>query len=151
MSTVDIHPSAIVAAGAELAEGVKIGPYCVIGPHVKIGARTRIEAHCVLEGHTALGEDNHVSPFCSLGQVPQAPCSQELGTVRPASRITSRMVLPEGMWSVMAERASSISKDELSSMTLSFLKYSKWMASSGQPCAAAVVRTVSSMAEGPQT
>jgi UDP-N-acetylglucosamine acyltransferase len=71
MSTVDIHPSAIVAAGAELAEGVKIGPYCVIGPHVKIGARTRIEAHCVLEGHTALGEDNHVFPFCSLGQVPQ--------------------------------------------------------------------------------
>ncbi len=71
MSAVDIHPSAIVAAGAELAEGVKIGPYCVIGPHVKIGARTRIEAHCVLEGHTALGEDNHVFPFCSLGQVPQ--------------------------------------------------------------------------------
>jgi UDP-N-acetylglucosamine acyltransferase len=71
MSTVDIHPSAIVAAGAELSEGVKIGPYCVIGPHVKIGARTRIEAHCVLDGYTALGEDNHVFPFCSLGQVPQ--------------------------------------------------------------------------------
>ena len=71
MSAVEIHPSAIVAPGAELAEGVKIGPYCVIGPHVKIGARTRIEAHCVLEGHTTLGEDNHVFPFCSLGQVPQ--------------------------------------------------------------------------------
>lgn len=38
MSAVDIHPSAIVAAGAE-RRGVKIGPYCVIGPHVKIGAR----------------------------------------------------------------------------------------------------------------
>ncbi|WP_142803483.1 acyl-ACP--UDP-N-acetylglucosamine O-acyltransferase [Tepidiphilus sp. J10] len=71
MSAVEIHPSAIVAPGAELAEGVKIGPYCVIGPHVKIGARTRIEAHCVLEGYTTLGEDNRVFPFCSLGQVPQ--------------------------------------------------------------------------------
>lgn len=71
MSVVEIHPSAIVAAGAELSEGVKIGPYCVIGPHVKIGARTRIEAHCVLDGYTTLGEDNHVFPFCSLGQVPQ--------------------------------------------------------------------------------
>ena len=29
-----IHPSAVVDAGAELADGVEVGPFCVVGPHV---------------------------------------------------------------------------------------------------------------------
>ena len=33
-----LHPTAIVDAGAELADGVEVGPYAVIGPHVEIGA-----------------------------------------------------------------------------------------------------------------
>ena len=34
--SVDIHPTALVAKGAELADGVSVGPYCIIGEHVKI-------------------------------------------------------------------------------------------------------------------
>ena len=30
-----IHPTAIVASGAELGEDVEIGPYCMIGPRVR--------------------------------------------------------------------------------------------------------------------
>ena len=31
----EIHPTAIVAEGAQLDEGDSVGPYCVIGPSVR--------------------------------------------------------------------------------------------------------------------
>ena len=34
-----IHPTALVARGAELGPGCEIGPYAVIGPGVRMGAR----------------------------------------------------------------------------------------------------------------
>lgn len=66
-----IHPTAIVAPGAELGEAVEIGPYCTIGPGVRIGARTRLLAHVVVDGDTVLGEDNELFPFCVIGCHPQ--------------------------------------------------------------------------------
>ncbi|MDZ4051664.1 MAG: acyl-[acyl-carrier-protein]--UDP-N-acetylglucosamine O-acyltransferase, partial [Phenylobacterium sp.] len=65
--SVDIHPTAIVASGAELAEGVRIGPYSIIGEHVKIGARTELLSHVVVEGHTTIGADCTVRNFANLG------------------------------------------------------------------------------------
>ena len=35
-----IHPTALVAPGARLADDVEIGPYSIIGEHVEIGAGT---------------------------------------------------------------------------------------------------------------
>jgi len=69
--SVRIHPTAIVADGAELAEGVEIGPYCVIGEKVKLGPRTRLASHVVIDGRTELGADNVVYPFAMLGGPPQ--------------------------------------------------------------------------------
>ncbi|GAA6141236.1 acyl-ACP--UDP-N-acetylglucosamine O-acyltransferase [Hydrogenophaga sp. 5NK40-0174] len=66
-----IHPTAIVDPGAELAEGVQVGPYAVIGPKVRIGERTRVDAHCVIQGETSIGTDNHFHPFSSIGGMPQ--------------------------------------------------------------------------------
>jgi UDP-N-acetylglucosamine acyltransferase len=66
-----IHPTAIVAAGAELAEDVEVGPYCVLGPHIKIGARTRLTSHVMVDGHTEIGEDCELHSFASLGGPPQ--------------------------------------------------------------------------------
>ncbi len=66
-----IHPSAIVDPGAELAGDVSVGPYAVIGPHVVLGAGTTVGAHCVIEGHTTLGRDNRIFAFASLGAAPQ--------------------------------------------------------------------------------
>jgi UDP-N-acetylglucosamine acyltransferase len=66
-----IHPTAVVAATAELGEDVAIGPYCIVGPHVRLGARTRLHSHAVVEGDTWLGEDCEVFPFAVLGSVPQ--------------------------------------------------------------------------------
>lgn len=74
---VEIHPTAIVGDGAELAEGVSIGPYCVIGEHVRIGARTQLHSHVVIEGHTTIGEDCTIRPFANLGGPPQAAYNGE--------------------------------------------------------------------------
>lgn len=69
MST--IHPTAIVADGAQLHPTVSVGPYAVIGEHVVIGAGTTIGAHCVIEGRTTMGEHNRIFQFASLGSAPQ--------------------------------------------------------------------------------
>jgi UDP-N-acetylglucosamine acyltransferase len=66
-----IHPTAIVDPGAELAESVSIGPYAVVGAGVRIGEGTRIGAHCTLEGPMTLGRDNVVHPHAALGCTPQ--------------------------------------------------------------------------------
>jgi UDP-N-acetylglucosamine acyltransferase len=66
-----VHPTALIESGAELAESVTVGPYSIIGAHVRIGAGTTIGAHCVVEGRTTIGRDNRIFQFCSLGAVPQ--------------------------------------------------------------------------------
>jgi UDP-N-acetylglucosamine acyltransferase len=66
-----VHPTAVVEAGAELADGVEIGPYCVVGPKVKIGAGTILDAHVIVGGRTTIGRNNRFFPFCAIGGVPQ--------------------------------------------------------------------------------
>jgi UDP-N-acetylglucosamine acyltransferase len=66
-----IHPTAIVAAGAVLADDVEVGPYSTIGPNVTIGPRTRLISHVVVDGHTEIGEDCVIHPFAYLGGPPQ--------------------------------------------------------------------------------
>ena len=45
-----IHSSAIIRAGASIADDVEVGPYSVIGEQVAIGAGTKIGSHSVIEG-----------------------------------------------------------------------------------------------------
>lgn len=66
-----IHPTAIIADSAEVAEGVEIGAYSIIGSQVSIGRGTRIGPHVVIDGPTRIGEDNHIYQFASLGAAPQ--------------------------------------------------------------------------------
>ena len=66
-----IHPTALVAAGAELDDGVTIGPYAVIGERVRIGAGTTVGAHTLIEGPTTIGRDNRIFSHAALGGAPQ--------------------------------------------------------------------------------
>ena len=66
-----IHPTAVVAEGAELGADVEIGPYPVVGPAVVIGDRTRIGPQVVIDGVTRLGSDNLIVGQASLGGAPQ--------------------------------------------------------------------------------
>jgi len=66
-----VHPTAIVDAGARIADTAEIGPYSIIGPEVTIGARTRVMAHVYMEGPLTIGEDNIFFPYASVGVAPQ--------------------------------------------------------------------------------
>ncbi len=66
-----IHPTAIIADSAIIADDVEIGPYSIIGEHVEIGSGTKIDSHVVIKGPTTIGKDNHIYQFASLGDDPQ--------------------------------------------------------------------------------
>jgi UDP-N-acetylglucosamine acyltransferase len=66
-----IHPTAVVAPGAELGDDVEIGPHSVVGSSVVVGNRTRIGPQVVLDGRTRIGEDNLIVGQASLGGPPQ--------------------------------------------------------------------------------
>ena len=66
-----IHPTAIVAPGATLAEDISIGPYCVVGEEVVLGAGVTLIAHIVVDGRTTIGEKTRIFPFASIGLEPQ--------------------------------------------------------------------------------
>jgi len=80
-----IHPTAIIAAGARLADDVVIGPYCVIGDHVVLGAGVSLKSHVVIDGRTTIGERTRIFPFASIGFETQdlkykgEPSSLEIG------------------------------------------------------------------------
>ena len=67
----DIHPTAIVEPGAQIAESVSIGAYSIVRSQVRIGAGTTVGPHCVIEGRTTIGRDNRIFQFASLGAAPQ--------------------------------------------------------------------------------
>lgn len=66
-----IHPTAIIAATAQLADSVEVGPYAVIGPDVKIGEGTVVQAHAYIDGHTTIGKRCEVFPFACIGMKSQ--------------------------------------------------------------------------------
>ena len=85
MSSVLIHPTAIIDPQAQLDSSVSVGPYSLIGPQVKIGAGTTVGPHAVIEGTTTIGKDNRIFQFTSLGAIPQdkkyagEPCELIIG------------------------------------------------------------------------
>lgn len=101
-----IHPTAIIAEGAELHPSVTVGAYSIIGAHVQIGEGTRIAAHCVIEGHTRIGRNNQIFQFSSLGAAPQdkkyagEPTRLEIGdnnTIREFCTFNTGTVQDEGI------------------------------------------------------
>jgi UDP-N-acetylglucosamine acyltransferase len=66
-----IHPTAVIAIDAVLADGVEVGPYTVIGPGVEVGRGTKIGPHVVVEGPTRIGAGNRIFQFASVGADPQ--------------------------------------------------------------------------------
>ena len=67
----NIHPLAVVAAGATVPASSTVGPFCTVGADVVLGEHCTLISHVVLEGHTTLGEGVTVHPFAALGVSPQ--------------------------------------------------------------------------------
>ena len=80
-----IHPSAIVAPGAQVPESCTIGPFSTIGPDVVLGEGCTLVSHVVLDGRTRIGARNVIHPFTAIGVAPQdlkyngEPTATEIG------------------------------------------------------------------------
>ena len=66
-----IHPTALVAKGAQLGRGVVIGPYSIIGPKVVLGDQVQIGSHVTVENRTTVGARTVIYQFASIGVIPQ--------------------------------------------------------------------------------
>jgi len=68
---IQVHPSAVVAKAAQLAEGVTVGPNCVIDSGVSIGSGTMLDANVVIGKDVKIGQNNHFFANCVIGGMPQ--------------------------------------------------------------------------------
>lgn len=66
-----IHPTAIIAPGAQIAEDVGIGPYSIVGEDVVLSSGVTLGAHVVVAGRTTIGEGTRLFPFAAIGLEPQ--------------------------------------------------------------------------------
>ena len=66
-----IHPSAVIADGAQIGADCSIGPFCVIGPDVVLGDGVTLKSHVVVDGDTQIGAGTVVFPFSVIGEIPQ--------------------------------------------------------------------------------
>ncbi|MFC6199963.1 acyl-ACP--UDP-N-acetylglucosamine O-acyltransferase [Ponticaulis profundi] len=63
-----IHPTALIEDGAQIAETAEIGPFCMVGPQVTIGANTKLRANVIVTGDTTIGADCEFFPFSVIGE-----------------------------------------------------------------------------------
>lgn len=66
-----VHPTAIVAADAQLGEGVTIGPYAIIEHDVVIGDETAIYPHAIVLSGSRIGRQCKIFPGAVVGAEPQ--------------------------------------------------------------------------------
>jgi UDP-N-acetylglucosamine acyltransferase len=71
MSSVQIHPTAIVDGGAEIGAGTFVGPYCIVAPDVVLGPDCWLQHHVTLNGPMQAGAGNKFYAYCSIGQQTQ--------------------------------------------------------------------------------
>lgn len=68
---VSIHPTAIVDASANIADGCVIGPHCHVGAQATLMQGVRLISNAVITGATEIGVNTVVHPFAVLGGDPQ--------------------------------------------------------------------------------
>lgn len=67
----DIHPTAVIEDGAQIAVSAKIGPLCWISSRAKIGENVQLLGRVTIMGDTTVGEGTIVFPGACLGGGPQ--------------------------------------------------------------------------------
>ncbi|MBV8818081.1 MAG: UDP-3-O-(3-hydroxymyristoyl)glucosamine N-acyltransferase [Acidobacteriaceae bacterium] len=61
-----IHPTAVIAATAQIRAGVTIGPYVTISENAYIGSRSVIHSGCSIGAHSHIGDDCTLHPHVVL-------------------------------------------------------------------------------------
>lgn len=72
MSKPNIHPSAIVEAGAKIGANVIIEPFAVVKANVTLEDNVVIKSHAYIDGYTTIGEGTVIYPSASIGTKTQA-------------------------------------------------------------------------------
>ena len=67
----NIHPTAVIEKGAQIAETAEIGAFCYVSSEAKIGERVRLLPRVTILGNTTIGDDTVVFPGAILGGGPQ--------------------------------------------------------------------------------
>jgi len=66
-----IHPTAVVAAGAELGAGVSVGPYAVVEAGSVLGEGVQVGSHAVIRRGVVMGAGVRVDSCAVIGGDPQ--------------------------------------------------------------------------------
>ncbi len=61
-----IHPTAVVAPGAQVDLTAHVGPHCIVGERVKIGARSVLQAGVFVGDDSKLGDEVSLFPHVTL-------------------------------------------------------------------------------------
>jgi len=62
-----VHPSAVVAASAEVGEGAIVSANAVIGARARIGAHAIVNRGCLVGHHVRVGPCATLGPGCNIG------------------------------------------------------------------------------------
>jgi UDP-N-acetylglucosamine acyltransferase len=63
----NVHPTALVERGANLADSVEVGPFCIVRSGAVLRPDVRLASHVVVEGETEIGERTVVYSHAVLG------------------------------------------------------------------------------------
>lgn len=88
----EVHPTAVVSAKAELADGVTVGPHSIVESNVVIGKNSQIASNVLLAEGTILGEGVKVAHGAVLGTIPQ---DLKFGGEKTLARVGDRTVVRE--------------------------------------------------------
>ena len=67
----NIHETAVIDNGAEIADDVTIGPYAVISGQAEVQQGTELGPHVSIEGKVKIGPDNKIGAGAIIGTEPQ--------------------------------------------------------------------------------
>lgn len=67
----NIHPTAQIGEGVELADDVVVGPFSTIEDNVRVGAGTVIGSHVLIGRNTTIGEGNQIFQGAIVGSLTQ--------------------------------------------------------------------------------
>ena len=71
MKNNQIHSTAVIEPGVQIADDVSIGPFSFIGSDVILHSGVQIKSHVVVTGMTEIGEKTVIYPFAVIGEIPQ--------------------------------------------------------------------------------
>ena len=94
-----IHPSAVVATGAQLGEGVLLCPFSLVSADARVGAGVAIYYHSSIDHDAVVGPWSQVSGHCDIMGGAQLGSEVFLGShaaVLPRIRIGDRAVVGAG-------------------------------------------------------